>query len=165
MNTANTSKKTPPWPGDSSRSRSIRPAPTDTVEILKGLRDRYEAHHRVQILDSALAAAVELSDRYITGRCLPDKAIDVLDEAGARIRLRSMTKPPNLAEIEEQIERLSIQKDEAVRNAEYEEAAKLRDTAEGLRAKKEEMQRQWREAPRKWTASSMKKSSPRSSAR
>ena len=86
-----------------------------------------------------------LSDRYITGRCLPDKAIDVLDEAGARIRLRSMTKPPNLAEIEEQIERLSIQKDEAVRNAEYEEAAKLRDQAEGLRAKKEEMQRQWRE--------------------
>jgi ATP-dependent Clp protease ATP-binding subunit ClpC len=121
------------------------PSAADTVEILKGLRDRYEAHHRVQILDSALAAAVELSDRYITGRCLPDKAIDVLDEAGARIRLRSMTKPPNLAEIEEQIERLSIQKDEAVRNAEYEEAAKLRDSAEGLRAKKEEMQRQWRE--------------------
>jgi ATP-dependent Clp protease ATP-binding subunit ClpC len=121
------------------------PSTTDTIEILKGLRDRYEAHHRVQILDSALVAAVELSDRYITGRCLPDKAIDVVDEAGARIRLRSMTKPPNLAEIEEQIERLSIQKDEAVRNAEYEEAAKLRDQAEGLRAKKEEMQRQWRE--------------------
>jgi ATP-dependent Clp protease ATP-binding subunit ClpC len=121
------------------------PSTADTIEILKGLRDRYEAHHRVQILDSAVAAAVELSDRYITGRCLPDKAIDVLDEAGARIRLRSMTKPPNLAEIEEQIERLSIQKDEAVRNAEYEEAAKLRDSAEGLRAKKEEMQRQWRE--------------------
>jgi ATP-dependent Clp protease ATP-binding subunit ClpC len=121
------------------------PSATDTIEILKGLRDRYEAHHRVQILDSALLAAVELSDRYITGRCLPDKAIDVLDEAGARVRLRSMTKPPNLAEIEEQIERLSISKDEAVRNAEYEEAAKLRDQAEGLRAKKEEMQRQWRE--------------------
>ena len=79
----------------------------------------------------ALVAAVEMSDRYITGRCLPDKAIDVLDEAGARIRLRSMTKPPNLAELEEQIERLSIQKDEAVKNAEYEEAAKLRDQAEG----------------------------------
>ena len=121
------------------------PSKADTIEILKGLRDRYEAHHRVQILDAALEAAVELSDRYITGRCLPDKAIDVLDEAGARIRLRSMTKPPNLAEIEEQIERLSIQKDEAVKNAEYEEAAKLRDQAEGLRAKKEEMQRQWRE--------------------
>src|SRR5207249_2393008 len=95
--------------------------------------------------DAALVAAVEMSDRYITGRCLPDKAIDVLDESGARIRLRSMTKPPNLAEIEEQIERLSIQKDEAVKNAEYEEAARLRDNAEALRKKKEEMQRQWRE--------------------
>jgi len=121
------------------------PSKEDTIEILKGLRDRYEAHHRVQILDNALHAAVEMSDRYITGRCLPDKAIDVLDEAGARIRLRSMTKPPNLAELEEQIERLSIQKDEAVKNAEYEEAARLRDQAEALRKKKEEMQRQWRE--------------------
>ena len=121
------------------------PSKKDTIDILKGLRDRYEAHHRVQILDAALEAAVELSDRYITGRCLPDKAIDVLDEAGARIRLRSMTKPPNLAEIEEQIERLSIQKDEADKNAEYEEAAKLRDQAESMRARKEEMQRQWRE--------------------
>ena len=117
----------------------------DALEILKGLRDRYEAHHRVQILDSALRAAVELSDRYITGRCLPDKAIDVMDEAGARIRLRSMTKPPNLAEIEEQIERLSIQKDEAVKNAEYEEAARLRDQAETLRHKKEDMQKQWKD--------------------
>src|SRR5438309_365553 len=121
------------------------PSKEDAIEILKGLRDRYEAHHRVQILDAALVSAVEMSDRYITGRCLPDKAIDVLDEAGARIRLRSMTKPPNLAELEEQIERLSIQKDEAVKNAEYEEAARLRDQAEALRAKKEEMQRQWRE--------------------
>src|SRR5437773_9088400 len=121
------------------------PSKEDTIEILKGLRDRYEAHHRVQILDAALDAAVEMSDRYITGRCLPDKAIDVIDEAGARIRLRSMTKPPNLADLEEQIERLSIQKDEAVKNAEYEEAAKLRDNAEALRKKKEEMQRQWRE--------------------
>ncbi len=121
------------------------PSKADALEILKGLRDRYEAHHRVQILDAALEAAVEMSDRYITGRALPDKAIDVLDEAGARIRLRSMTKPPNLAELEEQIERLSIQKDEAVKNAEYEEAARLRDSAEGLRAKKEEMQRQWRD--------------------
>ncbi len=121
------------------------PNKEDAIEILKGLRDRYEAHHRVQITDAALQSAVEMSDRYITGRCLPDKAIDVLDEAGARIRLRSMTKPPNLAEIEEQIERLSIQKDEAVKNAEYEEAARLRDSAEALRAQKEEQQRQWRE--------------------
>ncbi len=121
------------------------PSKEDTIEILKGLRDRYEAHHRVQILDDALRSAVELSDRYITGRCLPDKAIDVLDEAGARIRLRSMTKPPNLADLEEQIERHSIQKDEAVRNAEYEEAARLRDQSEALRKKKEEIQRQWRD--------------------
>jgi len=121
------------------------PSKEDAIAILKGLRDRYEAHHRVQILDSALESAVEMSDRYITGRCLPDKAIDVLDEAGARIRLRSMTKPPNLADLEEQIERLSIQKDEAVKNAEYEEAARVRDQMEALRAKKEEMQRQWRE--------------------
>ncbi|HEX3358539.1 MAG TPA: ATP-dependent Clp protease ATP-binding subunit [Tepidisphaeraceae bacterium] len=121
------------------------PSKVDAIEILKGLRDRYEAHHRVQITDAALQSAVEMSDRYITGRCLPDKAIDVLDEAGARIRLRSMTKPPNLAELEEQIERLSIQKDEAVKNAEYEEAARLRDSAEALRAQKEEQQRQWRE--------------------
>ena len=121
------------------------PNKKDAVSILKGLRDRYEAHHRVRITDAALEAAVELSERYITGRFLPDKAIDVLDEAGARIRLRSMTKPPNLAELEEQIERLSIQKDEAVKNAEYEEAARLRDQAESMRAKKEEMQRAWRD--------------------
>ena len=122
-----------------------QPNKADAIEILKGLRERYEQHHRVRITDEALVAAVELSDRYITGRCLPDKAIDVLDESGARIRLRSMSKPPNLAELEEQIERLSIAKDEAVRKAEYEEAARLRDQAEQLRAKKEEIQRQWRE--------------------
>jgi len=121
------------------------PSKEETVEILKGLRDRYEAHHRVQITEEALKSAVELSTRYITGRCLPDKAIDVIDEAGARVRLKSMTKPPNLAEIEEQIERLSIEKDEAVKNADYERAAELRDQAEALRKKKEEMQRAWRE--------------------
>jgi len=121
------------------------PSKEDTLAILRGLRDRYEAHHRVQITDAALEAAVELSDRYITGRCLPDKAIDVMDEAGARVRLRSMTKPPNLAEIEEQIERLSIEKDQAVKNMEYEEAARLRDKAEALRRQKEELQRHWRE--------------------
>ena len=74
------------------------PSKDETVEILKGLRDRYEAHHRVQIKDEALEAAVELSDRYITGRCLPDKAIDVIDEAGARVRLKAMTRPPDLKE-------------------------------------------------------------------
>ena len=93
-----------PVPG---RSWSSRRRKDETVEILKGLRDRYEAHHRVQITDDALEAAVELSDRYITGRCLPDKAIDVIDEAGARVRLKAMTKPPDLKEIDEKIERLN----------------------------------------------------------
>ncbi len=121
------------------------PNKEETVEILKGLRDRYEAHHRVQITEEALRSAVELSTRYITGRCLPDKAIDVIDEAGARVRLKSMTKPPNLSEIEEQIERLTLEKDEAVKNADYERAAELRDQAEGLRRKKDEEHRKWRE--------------------
>ena len=79
----------------------------ETVEILKGLRDRYETHHRVQITDDAVEAAVELSSRYITGRCLPDKAIDVIDEAGARVRLKAMTRPPDLKEIDEEVENLN----------------------------------------------------------
>ena len=79
----------------------------EAVEILKGLRDRYESHHRVQITNEALEAAVELSSRYITGRCLPDKAIDVIDEAGARVRLKAMTKPPDLKEIDEEVEKLN----------------------------------------------------------
>ncbi|MEM9253782.1 MAG: ATP-dependent Clp protease ATP-binding subunit, partial [Planctomycetota bacterium] len=121
------------------------PGKEDAVRILKGLRDRYEAHHRVQITDEAVVAAVELSERYITARVQPDKSIDVIDEAGARIRLKSMSKPPNLTEIEEQIERLSIEKDEAVKAADYEQAAELRDKAESLRREKETIQKQWRE--------------------
>ena len=120
------------------------PNKEETVQILIGLRDRYEAHHRVKITDEAIKQAVELSTRYITARVQPDKTIDVIDEAGARIRLKSMSKPPNLAEIEEQIERLSIEKDEAVKAADYERAAELRDKAEGLRRKKEEIQQEWR---------------------
>lgn len=120
------------------------PNKEDTVEIIKGLRDRYEAHHRVKITDAAVEAAVEMSDRYISARVQPDKSIDVIDEAGARIRLKSMSKPPNLADIEEQIERLSIEKDEAVKAADYEKAAELRDKAESLRREKEQIQRDWR---------------------
>ncbi|MBX3409565.1 MAG: ATP-dependent Clp protease ATP-binding subunit [Phycisphaeraceae bacterium] len=120
------------------------PNDEQTVEIIKGLRDRYEQHHRVQITDAAIKAAVELSGRYITGRVQPDKSIDVIDEAGARVRLKSMTKPPNLAEIEGEIERLSVEKDEAVKAADYERAAELRDKAEQIRKKKEEIQRTWR---------------------
>ena len=121
------------------------PNKTETISILKGLRDRYEAHHRVQITDPAIEAAVELSSRYITGRVQPDKAIDVIDESGARIRLKTMTKPPNLTELEKDIEKLQMEKDEAVKNADYERAAELRDRAEGLRLKKEQMQKEWRD--------------------
>ncbi len=120
------------------------PSATESIEILKGIRDKYEQHHRVSITDDALVAAVELSDRYITGRVQPDKSIDVLDEAGARVRIKSMRKPPNLADIEADIERLSIAKDEAVKGADYEKAAELRDQAEQMRKKKEEIQAQWR---------------------
>lgn len=119
--------------------------PEETISILEGLRDRYEEHHRVQITDDAIEAAVELSSRYITGRCLPDKAIDVIDEAGARVRLRTMTKPPDLKEIDEDIERLNKEKEEAVANQDFEKAASLRDSADKLRKKKEEIMRQWRE--------------------
>ncbi|MFO0831585.1 MAG: ATP-dependent Clp protease ATP-binding subunit [Phycisphaerales bacterium] len=120
------------------------PNDEQTVAILKGLREKYETHHKVRITDGALKAAVELSGRYITGRVQPDKSIDVIDEAGARVRLKSMTKPPNLAEIEADIERLSVEKDEAVRAADYEKAAELRDQAEQLRRKKDEIQKEWR---------------------
>ncbi|MCA9294220.1 MAG: ATP-dependent Clp protease ATP-binding subunit [Phycisphaerales bacterium] len=121
------------------------PNKEQTVQILKGLRDRYEQHHRVQITDAAVEAAVELSGRYITGRVQPDKSIDVIDEAGARVRLKTMTKPPDLADLEAEIERLSVAKDEAVKDADYEKAAELRDQAEQLRRKKEQTQQEWRE--------------------
>ena len=121
------------------------PNEEESVQILKGLRDRYEAHHRVRITDEALSKAVELSTRYITARVQPDKSIDVIDEAGARVRLKSMSKPPDLAEIEEEIERLSIEKEEAVKAADYERAAELRDQVENKRREKEQKQRDWRE--------------------
>ncbi len=124
----------------------VEPTSNDeTIEILKGLRKRYEDHHRVQITDDAVAAAVDLSSRYITGRCLPDKAIDVIDEAGARVRLRTMTRPPDLKEIDEDIERLNKEKEDAVANQDFEKAASLRDQADKLRKKKEQIKREWRE--------------------
>jgi ATP-dependent Clp protease ATP-binding subunit ClpC len=122
--------------------------PADTVQILRGLRDRYEEHHRVQITDDAIQAAVELSDRYITGRCLPDKAIDVIDEAGARVRLKSMSKPPNLKEIDDEVEGLNRQKEEAVANQDFEQAARLRDQADKLKKKKQNITKEWREKSR-----------------
>ena len=116
----------------------------ETVEILKGLRERYEEHHRVQITDDAVKGAVELSERYITARCLPDKAIDVIDEAGARIRLRSMTRPPDLKELDDDIEALNKEKEDAVANQDFEKAAALRDQADKLRKKKDTITRDWR---------------------
>ncbi len=121
---------------------------SETVEILKGLRDRYEQHHRVQITDDALVASVELSSRYITGRCLPDKAIDVIDEAGARVRLKAMTRPPDLKEIDTEVESLNKDKEEAVANQDFERAAALRDQADKLKKKKQNITRDWREKSR-----------------
>ena len=120
----------------------------ETVEILKGLRDRYETHHHVQITDDAVEAAVELSSRYITGRCLPDKAIDVIDEAGARVHLKSMTRPPDLKEIDEEVETLNRDKEDAVANQDFEKAAALRDQADKLKKKKQMITHEWREKSR-----------------
>ena len=121
---------------------------TEAIEILKGLRDRYEEHHRVKFTDDSIEAAVELSSRYITGRCLPDKAIDVIDEAGARVRLRTMTRPPDLKEIDGEVEQLNKDKEEAVANQDFEKAAALRDQADKLRKKKDELTEKWREKSR-----------------
>ncbi len=128
------------------------PSKEDTIAILKGLRERYEDHHRVKYTDEAILAAVELSNRYISDRVQPDKSIDVIDEAGARIRLKSMTKPPSMADYEEELELLKVKKDEAVKGADYEAAASLRDEAEKLRAKKDDIQKEWREKLNEVTA-------------
>ncbi|MFP6694253.1 MAG: ATP-dependent Clp protease ATP-binding subunit, partial [Pirellulales bacterium] len=127
----------------------IEPTSKDeTIQILKGLRDRYEQHHRVQITDDAVESAVELSDRYITGRCLPDKAIDVIDESGARVRLKTMTRPPDLKDIDEEVEQLNKDKEESVANQDFEKAAKLRDQADKLKKKKQNITHEWREKSR-----------------
>jgi ATP-dependent Clp protease ATP-binding subunit ClpC len=121
------------------------PSKEETVEILKGLRDRYEEHHCVHFTNEALFQAVELSTRYISGRCLPDKAIDVVDEAGARVRLKNMTPPPDLAEFEVKVEKLQAEKDDAVRDADYERAAALRDDIQKILDQKAEVQKKWQE--------------------
>jgi ATP-dependent Clp protease ATP-binding subunit ClpC len=127
------------------------PSKEETLEILRGLQDRYEAHHRVKFSDEALYQAVELSSRYISGRCLPDKAIDVVDEAGARVRLKNMAVPPDLTEIEEKIVKLQREKDEAVRSADYERAAALRDEAQQLLSEKTELHKKWYEENKETT--------------
>ena len=121
------------------------PSADQAVEILKGLRGRYEEHHRVEITDEALSSAVEYSTRYISDRALPDKAIDVIDEAGARIRLKSMVRPPDLKDLDEEIEALNAQKEDAVANQDFEKAAALRDQADQLKKKKDEQTEAWKE--------------------
>ncbi|MCC5697010.1 ATP-dependent Clp protease ATP-binding subunit, partial [Klebsiella pneumoniae] len=120
------------------------PSLEHTVEILKGLRDRYEAHHRVSITDSALVAAATLADRYINDRYLPDKAIDLIDEAGARMRIRRMTAPPDLREFDEKIAEARREKESAIDAQDFERAARLRDEEKQLLAQKEEREKQWK---------------------
>jgi ATP-dependent Clp protease ATP-binding subunit ClpC len=121
------------------------PSQDETIAILKGLRDKYEAHHRVRITDGALDESVKLSDRYITGRFLPDKAIDVIDEAGSRVRLSKMTRPPDLKDIEKEIAELEMEKEQAVAGQDFETAAEYRDRAEILRNQMKKIQKEWRE--------------------
>jgi ATP-dependent Clp protease ATP-binding subunit ClpC len=121
------------------------PSPDEAFAILMGLRDRYEAHHRVNYTDEALRACVDMATRYISNRFLPDKAIDVMDEAGARVRLRSMVPPPDLTELTGEIERLEREKDESVSDQDFEKAAELRDKAYKLKKTKEERHAEWRE--------------------
>lgn len=119
------------------------PSVEDTVLILKGLRDRYEAHHRVEITDAAIEAAARLSDRYVTDRFLPDKAIDLIDEAASRVRLRAFMPPPNLKELEEKVDQLRKEKEAAVQSQEFEKAARLRDQEQRMRALLEEQKADW----------------------
>jgi ATP-dependent Clp protease ATP-binding subunit ClpC len=121
------------------------PTKDESIQILKGLRDRYEAHHRVTITDESIEEAVKLSDRYISDRFLPDKAIDLIDEAGSKVRLRSYTAPPNLKELEQQLEEVRKEKDAAVQSQEFEKAASLRDSEQRLREKVEKTKKDWKE--------------------
>ncbi|MGY0502814.1 ATP-dependent Clp protease ATP-binding subunit [Nocardia sp. FBN12] len=120
------------------------PTVEHTIDILKGLRDRYEAHHRVSITDSALVAAATLADRYINDRFLPDKAIDLIDEAGARMRIRRMTAPPDLRDFDDKIADARREKESAIDAQDFEKAARLRDKEKQLVAKRAEREKQWR---------------------
>ena len=135
---------------DSALERRFQPIqvaePTlaHTIEILKGLRDRYEAHHRVSITDAALVSAANLADRYINDRFLPDKAIDLIDEAGARLRIRRMTAPPDLREFDEKISHVRRQKEAAIDGQDFEKAARLRDDEKRLSQQRAEREQQWK---------------------
>ena len=122
------------------------PSAAETVEILKGLRDKYEAHHRVKITDKALEAAAKLSDRYITGRYLPDKAIDLMDEAGAKARLSVTTAPPDLKKLEREVEETKKEKEAAIEAQNFEKAAQLRDQEKKAREALLQAKKSWRES-------------------
>lgn len=134
---------------DSALERRFQPVnvgePTkgEALEILKGLRDKYEAHHRVKITDEALEAAVNLSDRYITDRYLPDKAIDLIDEAGAKVRIQNLTAPPDLKQIEDEIEKVTKEKEDSISVQDFEKAAALRDKEKELKEKLEALKKNW----------------------
>jgi ATP-dependent Clp protease ATP-binding subunit ClpC len=122
-----------------------QPSEDEAILILVGLRDRYEAHHRVKITDEAIEQAVKLSDRYIPDRFLPDKAIDLIDEAASKVRLKSYTCPPNLKDLEQRLETIKKEKDAAVQSQEFEKAASLRDTEQKLREELEQTKNEWKE--------------------
>ncbi len=124
--------------------RVDQPSIDETEQILRGLRDRYEQHHRVEITDEALHAAAELADRYISDRFLPDKAIDLIDEAASRMRIKSMTSPPVYRELEEEIDTTRRDKEAAIEAQEFEKAANLRDKERQLTNKKRSLEEQWR---------------------
>ncbi|MDD5449458.1 MAG: ATP-dependent Clp protease ATP-binding subunit [Candidatus Omnitrophica bacterium] len=121
------------------------PSVKEAIEILKGLRDKYEAHHKVKFTDEALEAAVKFSDRYISGRFLPDKAIDLIDEAGSRARLSVMTEPPDLKKLDERIEQLRKEKEDAVKTQDFEKAAKFRDEERKAKAEVLKVRKEWKE--------------------
>lgn len=122
-----------------------QPSPEEAIQILNGLRDRYEAHHRVKITDESIVQAVKLSDRYIPDRFLPDKAIDLIDEASSKVRLNSYTVPPNLKELENRLENIRKEKDAAVQSQEFEKAAALRDTEQKIREELDTTKNTWKE--------------------
>ncbi|HSN57961.1 MAG TPA: ATP-dependent Clp protease ATP-binding subunit, partial [Clostridiaceae bacterium] len=120
------------------------PSKEEAVLILKGLRDKYEAHHRVKITDDAILAAVNLGDRYITDRFLPDKAIDLIDEAAAKVRIENLVAPPDLKSIEQELDRVTKQKEDAIRIQDFEKAAKLRDSEKELKDRLEDSTKNWK---------------------
>ena len=122
------------------------PTVNETIEILKGLRDRYEAHHKVEITDAAVEAASKLSDRYISGRFLPDKAIDLIDEAGAKARLSIMTAPPEIKKMEIETENIRKEKDAAIKNQDFEKAAHWRDKEKDIRKKLDKFRKDWKKS-------------------